>query len=116
MRSTGTPGRDGPRRRLKAIDAFLALMDDPDNYPVLVHCRAGLHRTGVLIAMYRMEYDGWSSFEALEELRGHGFGRMNSYAPNEYIWQYVIAYQPRDRNRTFGNLTSRPKLTEDKQP
>jgi len=103
------PPNTVPPERPEAIDAFLAVMDDPDNYPVLVHCRAGLHRTGVLIAMYRMEYDGWTSYEALAELRGHGFGRMNSYSPNEYIWQYVLAYQPRERNKTVGRLVGRPK-------
>jgi tyrosine-protein phosphatase SIW14 len=89
------PPNSTPPERPESIDKFLALMDDPANYPILVHCRAGLHRTGVLMALYRMEYDGWSSYEALTELRGHGFGRTASYAPNDYIWQYVIAYQPR---------------------
>ncbi len=106
------PPNTVPPDRPRSIDAFLALLDDPKNYPVLVHCRAGLHRTGVLVAMYRMEYDGWSSHEALEELRSHGFGRSNSYSPNEYIWQYVIAYQPRAAqatNPTPGRLTSLPK-------
>ena len=34
-------------------------MDDPDSYPVLIHCNAGLNRTGVMVAVYRMEYQGW---------------------------------------------------------
>ncbi len=107
------PPNSVPPGRPEAIDKFLVLMDDPKNYPVLVHCRAGLHRTGVLMAMYRMEYNGWSSYEALEELRGHGFGRLPSYSPNEYIWQYVVSYQPRSETPTCskvtGRLTSRPK-------
>jgi tyrosine-protein phosphatase SIW14 len=103
------PPNTVPPDRPEAIAKFLALVDNPDNYPMLVHCRAGLHRTGVLVALYRMEYNGWSSHQALEELRGHGFGRMNSYSPNEYIWQYVLSYEPRVRDRkTAGNLTSRP--------
>jgi tyrosine-protein phosphatase SIW14 len=102
------PPNTVPPEQPKAIAAFRAIMDNPENYPVLVHCRAGLHRTGVLVAMYRMEYNGWSSYQALEELRGHGFGRAASYAPNDYIWQYVLSYQPRERGMTRGNLTSRP--------
>ncbi len=39
-----------PEHRPETIDEFLKLMDDPESYPVLLHCRAGLHRTGVLVA------------------------------------------------------------------
>src|SRR5206468_4829000 len=86
-----------PPGRPQAIAKFFDVMDDPARAPVLIHCRAGLHRTGVLVALYRMEYDGWSVYEALEEMRALGFGRMASYSPNEYIRQYLANYQPRSR-------------------
>ncbi len=82
-----------PRQRPKAIDRFLALMDDPASYPVLVHCKAGLHRTGVMVAVYRMEYEGWTPRQALEELRDNGFGEWASSAANDYISQYVLTYR-----------------------
>ena len=41
---------------------FLAVMDNRANYPVLVHCFAGIHRTGTMCAVFRMEYHGWSAF------------------------------------------------------
>lgn len=44
------------------VDAFFKIMDDPTAWPVLIHCKAGLHRTGVLVALYRMEYDGYSVY------------------------------------------------------
>lgn len=86
-------GREQP----PTIDRFLAIMDDPANYPVLIHCKAGLHRTGVLAAVYRMEYQDWRPLEAWHELRAHGFGEFVSSASNAYITQYVLAYVPRDR-------------------
>jgi tyrosine-protein phosphatase SIW14 len=82
-----------PHQRPKAIDRFLALMDDPASYPVLVHCKAGLHRTGVMVAVYRMEYEGWTPRQALEELRDNGFGEWASSAANDYISQYVLTYR-----------------------
>jgi len=94
-------GREFPQKQPPTIDAFLKLMDDSATYPVLIHCRAGLHRTGVLVAVYRQEYEGWTSAEALRELKNHGFGEFVSSASNPYIVQYVLKYQPRERPGQF---------------
>lgn len=88
------------KERLKAVDEFLEVMDDEASYPVLIHCKAGLHRTGVMAAIYRMEYDGWSRSDAIRELRSHGFGHFIANTSNEYILQYVMAYQPRKKVAT----------------
>jgi tyrosine-protein phosphatase SIW14 len=80
---------------LGAIEEFLQVMDDENSYPVLIHCKAGLHRTGVISAVYRMEYDGWSREDALRELRSHGFGDFVANTSNPYIQQYVMSYQSR---------------------
>src|SRR5574341_1472527 len=45
-------------------ERFLALVNDQNNWPVFVHCAGGRHRTGVLIAVYRMEMDGWDAKRA----------------------------------------------------
>ena len=89
----GLVGKDG--QRPAAIDAFLALMDRRDIYPVLIHCKAGLHRTGIMVAVYRMEYNGWSPREALGELKAVGFGDFAATAANDYIEQYVLTYKRR---------------------
>jgi protein tyrosine/serine phosphatase len=88
------PRRSPAGARPQTIDRFLAIMDDPTNYPVLIHCRAGLHRTGVLAAVYRMEYEGWSPRQAIDELKAIGFGEFACQADNEYIRQYILTYQP----------------------
>jgi protein tyrosine/serine phosphatase len=81
-------------RRPEAIDRFLRMMDDPQTYPVLIHCRAGLHRTGVLAAVYRMEYQGWGREEAIRELKADGFGEWPCSSANEYVDQYILTYRP----------------------
>lgn len=86
---------EAPGKHPAVIDRFLELLDDETIYPILVHCRAGLHRTGCLMALYRMEYEGWSKEEALSELKAHGFGEFASSAANDYITQFILAYQPR---------------------
>jgi tyrosine-protein phosphatase SIW14 len=87
------PRRQVPNNRPEAIERFLAILDDPDVYPVLIHCRAGLHRTGVMTAVYRMEYCGWSAQQAIEELRANGFGDWPCTSANDYIMQYILTYQ-----------------------
>jgi len=80
--------------RPMAIDQFLAVMDDESNYPVLFHCKAGLHRTGIMAAIYRMEYQGWSHHQAIAELKENGFGEWPCTSANDYIAEYLLAYQP----------------------
>lgn len=87
------PRRRVPEHRPAVIERFLELMDNPANYPVLIHCHAGLHRTGVLAAVYRMEYEGWSAAEAIRELKANGFGEFACHSANDYIQQYILTYR-----------------------
>ena len=93
------PPRQFPSKRPKAIQQYLTLMDDllsdPSKHPVLIHCRAGLHRTGCMAAVYRMEYQGWTPQEAYQELKANGFGDRACTWSNEYVRQYVLGYEPR---------------------
>ena len=115
------PINQADRQRPETIDRFLEIMDDPSNYPVLIHCKAGLHRTGVLVGIYRMEYEGWSRSQALAEVRANGFGTFASTSANQYINQYILRYVPQQRPGRIvermpasrdvpGTLTSRPLL------
>ncbi|MHB1024968.1 MAG: fused DSP-PTPase phosphatase/NAD kinase-like protein [Desulfobacteria bacterium] len=51
----------------------LSVMTDPANQPVFIHCSVGSDRTGVVVAIYRMEVDGWSKAEAMAEMESFGF-------------------------------------------
>lgn len=73
------------------IREFFDCLNDPANLPVLVHCSAGRHRTGVLCAAYRMERDGWSNDRAVEELLSFGF----DVEPHRLLLEQVRAYRPR---------------------
>jgi tyrosine-protein phosphatase SIW14 len=81
-------------RRPAVIDQFLALCDDPSIYPVLIHCKAGLHRTGRLTAIYRMEYEGWTNAAAAYEMKANGYGDFMCTDQDEYFVQYVREYKP----------------------
>jgi protein tyrosine/serine phosphatase len=85
--------RQVPAHRPKAIDRLLELLDKPSTYPVLLHCKAGLHRTGVMTAVYRMEYQNWTPMQAHRELKANGFGEFVSTSANDYITQYILTYR-----------------------
>jgi len=87
-----------PIMRPVAIDRFLKVLDDPANYPLLIHCRAGLHRTGVMTAVYRMEYCGWTARQAIDEMKENGFADWPCTAANDYLTQYILSYRRGVRN------------------
>jgi protein tyrosine/serine phosphatase len=60
----------------EGVKTFIKIMDDPANFPVLIHCMRGVHRTGAFCAVYRMEYQGWSNAKAIEELRACGYKEL----------------------------------------
>ena len=39
--------------------------------PVLIHCQGGSDRTGVMVALYRMAFQGWDLEEAKNEMMSH---------------------------------------------
>jgi protein-tyrosine phosphatase len=60
--------------------AFIRLLDQARGERVYVHCAGGRHRTGSMIAVYRIVRDGWTVQQAYDEMlaydfytaRGHG--------------------------------------------
>ncbi len=94
----GVMDDSGAGGRPKLTDDFLEVFDNDDNYPILFHCKAGLHRTGWMTAIYRMEYEGWSRTRALDELRANGFGTFKSTSDNDYIRRYLFEFAPGLRN------------------
>jgi tyrosine-protein phosphatase SIW14 len=50
------------------VQRFLAIVSDPANQPVLVHCRQGVDRTGYMLALYRMQHEGWTAERAAREM------------------------------------------------
>lgn len=50
--------------------------------PILIHCWHGSDRTGVVAAMYRMVFQGWSRDQAIDEFVNGGYGYHASFYPN----------------------------------
>ncbi len=71
------------------LERWLGLLDDPDRRPLLVHCKHGVQRTGMCVAVYQMEYLGYSNRQAIDAapLFGHEL--------NPAVRDYIQAYRPR---------------------
>lgn len=74
------------------VRRFVEVMDDPANHPVLVHCFAGIHRTGTLVAIFRMERQRWPVDRAMAEMEYCGFDPADMH---EHIAGYLKTYRPR---------------------
>jgi tyrosine-protein phosphatase SIW14 len=94
------PWRVTPEESRRVIDAgvrqFLEVLDDPERYPrpILVHCLGGVHRTGVMCALYRMECEGWTRERAIEEMSRLGYHPASGFDP---LREYIENWAPRRR-------------------
>ena len=68
------------------VERVLAVINNPENQPVFIHCKRGSDRTGTIAAIYRISHEDWTSDRAIAEARRYGmswaeFG-MRSYIEN----------------------------------
>ena len=61
------------------LAALRAIQAGEANGPVLMHCKHGSDRTGLMAAMYRVVIQGWSKEDALNEMTLGGFGTSNGF-------------------------------------
>ncbi|BBP73951.1 MULTISPECIES: phosphatase domain-containing protein [Pseudomonas] len=61
------------------LAALRAIKDAQANGPVLMHCKHGSDRTGLMAAMYRVVVEGWSKEDALSEMTQGGFGDSSHF-------------------------------------
>ncbi|MDR3055633.1 MAG: dual specificity protein phosphatase family protein [Zoogloeaceae bacterium] len=58
----------------EALEALRAIRQAQGEGAVLIHCKHGQNRTGLIAALYRVVYQGWSKEQARAEMLGGGFG------------------------------------------
>jgi protein tyrosine/serine phosphatase len=64
---------------------FLRIATTAAMQPVLVHCQHGSDRTGTMVAIYRIAYEGWTKAQATDEMIKGGYG----FHP---MWQNLLHY------------------------
>lgn len=55
------------------IAQFLKIADDPATGKFFVNCKAGIHRTGTMGAVYRISHDGWDYDRTYAEMKNYQF-------------------------------------------
>ena len=71
------------------IAKILTMLQDGSVGPVFVHCKRGADRTGVVIAVYRIQHDQWENSRALAEAMSRGMSWLQFPRQN-----YVLRYRP----------------------
>jgi protein tyrosine/serine phosphatase len=74
LRYVNIPMVDKSYPSMDQINAFLKVIDDPETGKFYVHCAGGRHRTGVVGAVYRFNYDKWNLDQVLAEMDEFEFG------------------------------------------
>lgn len=72
-------------RGARVVRAMRAVRAGMEIGGVAVHCRHGSDRTGLIMALWRILYEGWTRQQALDELIAGGYG----YHP---IWANIPRY------------------------
>jgi protein-tyrosine phosphatase len=89
---------------VEVVEKYLAILDQAENRPVLVHCRHGEGRSVLFMAIYRIEYEGWSNERARRASRLIPW--IGSFKPSSRKGKFLREYVPRPRathNLTFNS-------------
>lgn len=82
------------------LDSFFIIMDNPENYPVLIHCYHGVGRAGIYSALYQIEYQGLSNYDARKNTRSFIELRplmFSSFDNGKAKGEFLKNYKPRNK-------------------
>jgi len=95
-----------------AAQRFLDIVNDKSNWPVYVHCAGGRHRTGAMIAAYRITIDGWDLDRTYQEMKDYGFyTRLGHGCFRDYVNDYYRNWQARRQTYLPADATTTSKTT-----
>jgi len=58
------------------VARVLEIIEAPESGRVLIHCKDGVDRTGMIVALHRMTYEGWTTDQAMAEAERSGMRRI----------------------------------------
>lgn len=97
LRYFNIPLKEFGRPTDEQVERALKILAESENQPVFVHCRLGADRTGLVVAIYRITHDGWTSERAKAEANKYGM----------HLWEIAMKRYIRDYYKRHENLKSR---------
>lgn len=97
---------------------FLELVNNPENWPVYVHCKGGRHRTGEMTAIYRITENGWNADRAYEEMKDYDF-KNNIFYPRalkRYVFSFYEDYVAEQQARAAAASSASGQVQLGSQP
>ncbi len=96
MRFVSLPWRTADTPTTEQVATFLALLRDHPDWTVFVHCRKGVDRTGVMVALYRIALDHWAADQAVWEMRAFHYRPIFQPHLQDYVegFPQLLAFQP----------------------
>lgn len=84
-------GIDGHKRPSdEHVAAFFKLLEENPTAKVYVHCAGGRHRTGSMIAAYRMSKNDWTLEQAYAEMLAYDFYTRNGHGGfKDFVEEYA---------------------------
>jgi tyrosine-protein phosphatase SIW14 len=73
MRYVNIPMSGWKSPKDQQIEEFLKLANDPETGAFFVHCKAGIHRTGVAGAVWRFTKYSWDYDQTYKEMKNYNF-------------------------------------------
>ncbi len=100
MRYVNLPMKEKSYPQADMATRFLQVVNDQSNWPVFVHCAGGRHRTGAMIAVYRMTVDGWGVDQAYREMKRYNFSTSWGHGCyKDYVYDYHNDLQAKSQSR-----------------
>ncbi|WP_051259508.1 dual specificity protein phosphatase family protein [Epilithonimonas tenax] len=81
------------------VKKFLKIMDDPKNYPVLIHCHHGVGRSRLFSSIYRIEYEDFSNEKARANAR-YFWELSGNFSRKSDKGMYLTNYKKRNLSDT----------------
>lgn len=75
------------------VAKFLSIVNDPSSGKIYMHCKAGIHRTGAMGAVYRIARDGWDYDKTMAEMKNYEFSAgMFHGALKSFVQKYAAQH------------------------
>jgi protein tyrosine/serine phosphatase len=71
----------------KQVDRILKELADPAARPIYIHCKKGMDRTGIIVALHRVYNEGWAASKAEAERDALGFNHWLPNLDRYYLWK-----------------------------